>query len=89
MEQGPTDAVFADPREPYTVALLDAIAGRDLAPRSIMTPPLQPSSLDDALVRIRSVFGELAKVPLSGMAPLSTPTRSSATSRMRASDGCG
>ncbi|GAB7069970.1 ABC transporter ATP-binding protein [Mycobacterium hodleri] len=31
VEQGPTDAVFADPREPYTVALLDAIAGRDLA----------------------------------------------------------
>jgi peptide/nickel transport system ATP-binding protein len=27
VEQGPTDDVFSSPREPYTVALLDAIAG--------------------------------------------------------------
>jgi peptide/nickel transport system ATP-binding protein len=31
VEQGPTDDVFSSPREPYTVALLDAIAGHDLA----------------------------------------------------------
>jgi peptide/nickel transport system ATP-binding protein len=31
VEQGPTDNVFTSPREPYTVALLDAIAGHDLA----------------------------------------------------------
>jgi peptide/nickel transport system ATP-binding protein len=31
VEQGPTDDVFSNPREPYTVALLDAIAGHDLA----------------------------------------------------------
>ena len=31
VEQGPTEDVFSSPREPYTVALLDAIAGHDLA----------------------------------------------------------
>jgi peptide/nickel transport system ATP-binding protein len=31
VEQGPTGDVFSSPREPYTVALLDAIAGHDLA----------------------------------------------------------
>jgi peptide/nickel transport system ATP-binding protein len=31
VEQGPTEDVFASPHEPYTVALLDAIAGHDLA----------------------------------------------------------
>jgi peptide/nickel transport system ATP-binding protein len=31
VEQGPTDDVFSSPRDPYTVALLDAIAGHDLA----------------------------------------------------------
>jgi peptide/nickel transport system ATP-binding protein len=31
VEQGPTDDVFSSPHEPYTVALLDAIAGHDLA----------------------------------------------------------
>jgi peptide/nickel transport system ATP-binding protein len=31
VEQGPADDVFSSPREPYTVALLDAIAGHDLA----------------------------------------------------------
>jgi peptide/nickel transport system ATP-binding protein len=31
VEQGPADDLFSSPREPYTVALLDAIAGHDLA----------------------------------------------------------
>ncbi|KAA0109701.1 ABC transporter ATP-binding protein [Mycolicibacterium sp. P9-22] len=31
VEQGPTGQVFADPHDPYTVALLDAIAGHNLA----------------------------------------------------------
>ncbi|KAA0081795.1 ABC transporter ATP-binding protein [Mycolicibacterium sp. P9-64] len=31
VEQGPTDDVFSSPHDPYTVALLDAIAGHDLA----------------------------------------------------------
>ncbi|MCW2560954.1 MAG: dppD [Mycobacterium sp.] len=31
VEQGPTDDVFSSPREPYTIALLDAIAGHELA----------------------------------------------------------
>jgi peptide/nickel transport system ATP-binding protein len=31
VEQGPADDVFSSPREPYTVALLEAIAGHDLA----------------------------------------------------------
>lgn len=34
VEQGPTDQVFANPHDPYTVALLDAIAGHNLAAAS-------------------------------------------------------
>ncbi|MGE0781707.1 dipeptide ABC transporter ATP-binding protein [Mycolicibacterium sp.] len=41
VEQGSTDQVFSSPREPYTVALLDAIAGHDLVAASIgRTGPL-------------------------------------------------
>jgi peptide/nickel transport system ATP-binding protein len=34
VEQGPTDQVFTNPHDPYTVALLDAIAGHNLAAAS-------------------------------------------------------